>query len=86
MPSPVNKHQDILHFLLKPPLTYGHFGHFLNLYKRERLVSVLDEVYPVLQRQPSLLRLRCPAKIFGDLFGQYSDLLSFFAHNGYPTE
>ena len=34
--------------------------------------------------QPTLLKLRQPIKIFGNIYGRYTDLLKFFDNFGIP--
>lgn len=36
--------------------------------------------------EQSLLKVRAPVKVFGDLYGQYSDLMKFFDRYGVPYE
>ncbi|XP_075214860.1 serine/threonine-protein phosphatase alpha-3 isoform-like [Lycorma delicatula] len=40
----------------------------------------------ILMSQPSLIELKIPVKIFGDIHGQYYDLLRWFDGIGYPPE
>jgi len=40
----------------------------------------------ILEEQPTLLHLRAPIKIFGDLHGRLDDLLRFFENCGSPTD
>jgi len=40
----------------------------------------------IISQQSIVLKVRAPLKIFGDIHGQYSDLMSFFALYGCPHE
>lgn len=52
----------------------------------ETMVTRLcDEVQAILVNEPTVLELRAPLKVFGDLHGQYSDLLRLFSSFGTPT-
>ena len=47
--------------------------------------ALCDAAEAVLQEQPACLRLRAPLKIFGDVHGQFADLLTLFAAFGAPA-
>jgi serine/threonine-protein phosphatase PP1 catalytic subunit len=47
---------------------------------------VVEEATKVLQKDPLLLELEAPIKIFGDVHGQYFDLFRLFDVAGYPAE
>ena len=38
----------------------------------------------ILKEEPSLITTRAPMKVFGDIHGQYNDLLAFFLVHGQP--
>ena len=44
----------------------------------ELVLSLVNRVEPFIRREPTLLRLRPPLYVIGDLHGQYSDLLRVF--------
>lgn len=50
------------------------------------LEQLCNEVEIIIQREPSLLRLRSPLKIFGNIHGQLVDLLQLFENFGVPTD
>ena len=50
------------------------------------LASLCDQAIPVLREQPSLLRLKSPIVIVGDLHGNLRDLLRIFMKVGKPPE
>lgn len=50
------------------------------------MLKLCDEVQRILEREPILLRLRKPLKIFGNLNGSYLDLMRFFDHFKAPYD
>ena len=40
----------------------------------------------MLQDEPTVIKIRAPVKIFGDIHGQYSDLMRLFALCGAPND
>ena len=47
--------------------------------KKEQVLELLNEVTQVLQAQPSLIKIsKPPVKVFGNLHGDYTDLMRFF--------
>ena len=55
-------------------------------YGREHIVRLADQCLGILQQQPMVLRLRAPIKVFGDIHGQYQDLMRFFDLWGTPSD
>ncbi|KAK2079181.1 hypothetical protein QBZ16_002872 [Prototheca wickerhamii] len=51
----------------------------------DRICELCDAAEAVFREEPSLLRLRAPVKIFGDLHGQYGDLMRLFEEYGTPS-
>jgi protein phosphatase len=49
-------------------------------------MRLVEECLRVVESQPSLLRLRVPIKIFGSVYGRFSELLRFFENYGCPTD
>lgn len=67
----------IIKELLKPkdwkPLEDGSFN-----FSPEIIHRLCDETEEVLKKQPIVVRVNAPIKIFGDIHGQYRDLMRFF--------
>ena len=42
------------------------------------VISLIDQVTKIVQEQPMLLKVEAPIKVFGDIHGQYQDLMRFF--------
>ncbi len=55
-------------------------------FRKELIVSLADQCIKVLQQQPMALRVRAPVKVFGDIHGQYQDLMRFFDLWGTPSD
>ena len=52
----------------------------------EEIDSLLNETYKILSKEPTLVKIKSPAKVFGNLFGQYNDLMRFFESFGHPSD
>ena len=52
----------------------------------EDIDSLLNETYKILSKEPTLVRIKSPAKVYGSLFGQYNDLMRFFESYGHPSD
>uniref|UniRef100_A0A7S4AY70 Serine/threonine-protein phosphatase n=1 Tax=Chrysotila carterae TaxID=13221 RepID=A0A7S4AY70_CHRCT len=50
------------------------------------ILQLCETVQPVIEAEPTLLKLSAPIKIFGDLHGQYSDLMRLFDQYGTPSK
>jgi hypothetical protein len=48
--------------------------------------AICEEVESILAAESTVIRLRAPVKIYGDLYGQYTDLLRLFDMWGAPSE
>ena len=52
----------------------------------EDILKLADQCIKVLESQPNILRVSAPVKVFGDIHGQYIDLMNFFDKWGCPSE
>ena len=50
----------------------------------QSLHHICTEVKAILASEPNIARISAPAKVYGDLHGQFSDLLNFFHTYGAP--
>lgn len=48
--------------------------------------QLCDQVLEILMEQPMTIRLRAPVKVYGDIHGQYLDLMRLFARYKAPTD
>ena len=75
----------ILNELLKPKdwqlLTNYVFG-----VNKELLIALVTEVTEIMQKEPVLMQLRAPVKVYGSLHGQFLDLLRLFEMWGAPND
>ena len=63
-------------------------------FRSEHIIALCDLAENIIKNQPMVLRgniifdkkVRAPIKIFGDVHGQYSDLMRFFDLWGSPFE
>ena len=52
----------------------------------EKIIKLCDQAEEIVKNQPIVLRFNSPVKIFGDIHGQYSDLMRFFDLWGAPYD
>ena len=52
----------------------------------EEILNLIEEVKPLLEKDQSLIRIRSPCKVFGNLYGIYDDLMRFFESYGNPSD
>jgi diadenosine tetraphosphatase ApaH/serine/threonine PP2A family protein phosphatase len=50
-----------------------------------KLTLLAKETERIVSLQPVIVRAEAPVKIFGDIHGQFRDLLMLFSHHGYPS-
>ena len=48
------------------------------------IVKLCQEVKPIFQREPNILQIEAPFNLFGDIHGQFSDLIHFLEMTGLP--
>eukprot|EP01018_Ginkgo_biloba_P039752 Gb_36990 [translate_table: standard] len=82
--SPVGLHKKVISSLLrprnwKPPLNRRFF---LDSYEVGELCYTAEQIF---MQEPTVLQLRAPVKIFGDLHGQFGDLMRLFDEYGFPS-
>lgn len=52
----------------------------------DEISALCDKAEAVFREEPSVLQLRAPVKIFGDLHGQFGDLMRLFEEYGAPSK
>ena len=55
-------------------------------FRREHIIALTKACQEIIASQPMVLRINTPVKIFGDIHGQYEDLMRFFELWGEPSE
>mgnify|MGYP003692177353 CR=1 FL=1 len=86
--GPTSK-QDIPHYFLNALLQPKNFMNSDALkfnFKPEHIIALCDIAEEIIANQPMVLSVKAPLKIFGDIHGQFSDLMSFFSLYGTPHE
>ncbi|KAL2556731.1 Serine/threonine-protein phosphatase BSL1 [Forsythia ovata] len=82
--SPQGLHKKIISTLLKPrhwkPPANRKF--FLDSYEVGELCYASEQIF---MHEPTVLQLKAPVKVFGDLHGQFGDLMRLFDEYGFPS-
>ena len=55
-------------------------------FEKEEIEALIGEVIPILAKENSLIKIRSPCKIFGNIYGVYNDLMRFFESYGNPSD
>jgi len=55
-------------------------------FNKEEIDILLKEVAQIIHKEKTLINVRSPTKVFGNLFGQYYDLMRFFEAYGNPSD
>ena len=55
-------------------------------FTKDDIESLVEEVIPILSKENSLIKIRSPCKIFGNIYGVYNDLMRFFESYGNPSD
>lgn len=75
---------QIISLLLRPrhwkPPTNRRF--FLDTYEIGELCYAAEQIFI---QEPTVLQLKAPVKVFGDLHGQFGDLIRLFDEYGFPS-
>ncbi|CAA0160706.1 unnamed protein product [Arabidopsis thaliana] len=77
-------HKKVISTLLRPktwtpPANRDFFLSYLEV------KHLCDEVEKMFMNEPTLLQLKVPIKVFGDIHGQYGDLMRLFHEYGHPS-
>ncbi|KAK9055802.1 hypothetical protein SSX86_026887 [Deinandra increscens subsp. villosa] len=82
--SPQGLHKKVISTLLKPrnwsPPADRKF--FLDAYEVGELCYAAEQIF---MQEPTVLDLKVPIKVFGDLHGQFTDLMRLFDEYGFPS-
>ncbi len=87
--KPLTSKQEIPHFFLSvliQPNTFMNSDALTTTFKPEHIIALCNMAEDIIRKQPMILQPKTPLKIFGDIHGQFSDLMSFFALYGTPHE
>ncbi|KZV32378.1 hypothetical protein F511_03661 [Dorcoceras hygrometricum] len=82
--SPEGLHKKVISTLLRPrnwkPPANRKF--FLDSYEVGELCYAAEQLF---MNEPTVLQLKAPVKLFGDLHGQFGDLMRLFDEYGFPS-
>ncbi|WOG89749.1 hypothetical protein DCAR_0208988 [Daucus carota subsp. sativus] len=82
--SPQGLHKKVISTLLRPqnwkPPVDRRF--FLDAYEVGELCYAAEQIF---MHEPTVLKLKAPIKLFGDLHGQFGDLMRLFDEYGSPS-
>ncbi|OAY49620.1 serine/threonine-protein phosphatase BSL1 [Manihot esculenta] len=82
--SPQGLHKKIISMLLRPRNWKAPVNRrfFLDSYEVGELCFAAEQVF---RNEPTVLQLKAPIKVFGDLHGQFGDLMRLFDEYGFPS-
>ncbi|XP_048504498.1 serine/threonine-protein phosphatase BSL1 isoform X2 [Beta vulgaris subsp. vulgaris] len=82
--KPQGLHKKVISTLLRPrnwkPPANRKF--FLDSYEVGEICHAAENIF---MHEPSVLQLKAPIKVFGDLHGQFGDLMRLFDEYGFPS-
>ena len=55
-------------------------------FQNDEVIYILDEVKKIFAQENSLIKIRSPCKIFGNMYGIYTDLMRYFESYGNPSD
>ena len=55
-------------------------------FTNKEIFELIKEVQPLIEKDHSLIRIRSPCKIFGNIHGAYNDLMRYFESFGNPSD
>ncbi|XP_031488559.1 serine/threonine-protein phosphatase BSL1 isoform X2 [Nymphaea colorata] len=77
-------HRAIISLLLRPRnwMAPTNRNFFLDSYEVGELCYAAEQIF---LQEPAVLQLKAPVKVFGDLHGQFGDLMRLFDEYGFPS-
>ncbi|KAG6703734.1 hypothetical protein I3842_07G100600 [Carya illinoinensis] len=82
--SPQGLHKKIIYTLLRPRNWKAppNRRFFLDSYEVDEICYAAEQIF---MHEPTVLQLKAPVKVFGDLHGQFGDLMRLFDEYGFPS-
>ncbi|XP_022728445.1 serine/threonine-protein phosphatase BSL1-like isoform X2 [Durio zibethinus] len=82
--SPQGLHKKVISTLLRPRnwKAPANRRFFLDSYEVGELCYAAEQIF---MQEPTVLQLKAPVKVFGDLHGQFGDLMRLFDEYGFPS-
>jgi protein phosphatase len=72
--------------MLLQPTTWQPSGDESFVLQRRDVAQLCDQMLHVVSKEPAVLRVRAPIKVYGDIHGQFLDLMRLFARYKSPSE
>lgn len=83
-----NQNNDTANFFIEHllrPKTYVNLAPDAEFpFKCEEIIDLCNQAQEIIEKQAMLIHIEAPVKVFGDIHGQYSDLMRFFDLWGGP--
>lgn len=57
-----------------------------TIFSKDDILTLLKEVAKTVYKDSTLIKIKSPVKVFGNIFGQYYDLMRFFETYGNPSD
>ena len=70
--------------ILMQPSNFMNSDALKITFKTEEIIALCNIAEEIIISQPMILKAKPPLKIFGDIHGQFTDLMSFFSLYGAP--
>ena len=90
---PSNKNKSLCDIFIDTLLQPEQWLKDTHDYENERFIFSIDQIEAltkecmnIVAKQPNILKVSAPVKVFGDIHGQYIDLMNFFIKWGCPSE
>ena len=80
---------QFIEVLLRPDSWYSEETDLMHKqlpFNRSAIAELIGEATKAVNRDSTLIKIKSPAKIFGNIFGQYDDLMRIFSEFGKPSE
>ena len=88
-----NKNKSLCDIFIETLLKPEQWLKDIRDYENERFIFSIDQIavltkqcLEIVAKQPNILKVSAPVKVFGDIHGQYIDLMNFFNKWGCPSE
>jgi hypothetical protein len=75
-----------LRLLLRPSLDWRCASLFSFVLSAAEITELSSKAQTLFEREGSCLKLQAPIKVFGDIHGQYDDLMRLFVTYGSPSK
>ena len=75
--------------LLRPEQWLKEIHNYENekfIFNIDQIAALTKQCIEIVAKQPNILKVSAPVKVFGDIHGQYIDLMNFFNKWGSPSE